>query len=362
MRLLHTKTLTFQEFYGSDLPTYAILSHRWGKKEVSLKDMIKKKAKRGPSWAKIRNCCSLAANEGYDWVWIYTCCIDKKSSAEVSEAVNAMYRWYQWADKCYAYLSDVKASEPESFVQSRWFTRGWTLQELLAPEHVVFYDAEWSELGNKMTRASEVTAATGIDEKALNDYYSYREPKACIAKKMYWAAARQTSIPEDMAYCLLGLFGINIPLLYGEGLEKAFLRLQKELLNTTTDETIFAWASERHHPGLLARKPSDFAASGNVENISADELTMRPPWAITNIGFQLTLVPGTWAYSMQPSDQERYLTILVELRCRIVDTKRPIVLTLRKFCENHPWLRRNEQIESWPLKRLPRTETIYIGM
>ena len=273
-----------------------------------------------------------------------------------------MYRWYQSANKCYAYLFDVKAKEPESFAQSSWFTRGWTLQELIAPKHVMFYDAGWSELGSKITRATEGTAATGINEQVLRNHESYRAPKACIAQKMYWASGRQTSSPEDKAYCLLGLFNINIPLLYGEGIQKAFLRLQKELLVTTTDETILAWTSTRVDLGLLAREPREFAASHDVRKYSMEDLRMRPPWMITNIGFQFTLMPGTWAYSTPQPSQTGVTTILVKLRCRKVGTEGPIILAFSKVDHQYRWRRiRHDQSDTdFPTDGMSETETIYI--
>lgn len=107
MRLLHTKTLTFEEFYDSKVPKYAILSHRWGEKEVSFKEMRKGTAQPGPGLSKIHGFCSLAAEHGYEWGWIDTCCIDKKSSAELRKAINSMFRWYGKAEVCFAYLSNV---------------------------------------------------------------------------------------------------------------------------------------------------------------------------------------------------------------------------------------------------------------
>ena len=366
MRLLHTKDLTFKEFYETDLPDYVILSHRWGESEVNWRDMIKKRAKKGPGLTKVMNCCKLASSEGYEWVWIDTCCIDKKSSAEVSEAVNAMYRWYQKADKCYAYLFDVKASQLETFRQSSWFTRGWTLQELIAPIEVLFYDTEWLRIGSKTTLATEVTAATGIDEGVLRNPTQFGKPGACIATKMYWASARQTSVPEDMAYCLLGLFDINMPLLYGEGIEKAFLRLQKEILSTTTDETIFAWTSRTWVLGLLARKPRDFSASDHISKLNWQQRLLRAPWAMTNIGFHFTLLPGTWAYvNRQPSPnmQVEVVTILVKLQCATVDTGAPCVLVLSKANQTGlRWRReRHDQLKlDFPINGEPEAQTIYI--
>jgi hypothetical protein len=137
MRLLHSTTLQFEEFFDSKIPPYIILSHRWEGKEVSFQTFNDDEDKSGPEYGKIRSFCSPAAAKKVEWVWIYTCCIDKKSSAELSEAINSMYRWYEQADRCYAYLADVrwvednddeKEKSRKSFRESLWFTRGWTLR------------------------------------------------------------------------------------------------------------------------------------------------------------------------------------------------------------------------------------------
>ncbi|KAF2188751.1 HET-domain-containing protein, partial [Zopfia rhizophila CBS 207.26] len=145
MRLLRTKTLELSEFLGSNIPPYAILSHTWGAEEVSFDDM---NGDRGTTltkagYRKIRQCCEKALLDGFDYLWVDTCCIDKRSSVELSEAINAMFKWYQNSAVCYAYLADVPSrEEPTSkniaFAASRWFTRGWTLQELIAPLRVHF--------------------------------------------------------------------------------------------------------------------------------------------------------------------------------------------------------------------------------
>ncbi|KAL8669256.1 MAG: hypothetical protein Q9168_006140 [Polycauliona sp. 1 TL-2023] len=157
MRLLQTETLEFHEFFDSQTPVYAILSHRWTSNEVSFQDFDSCKQGRKQNFAKIHNYCQLARKTGYDWVWIDTCCIDKGSSAELTEAINSMYAWYENAGICYAYLADVLAVEGQGgwshthrqVLNSQWFTRGWTLQELLAPEVVLFLDVNWTVIGSK---------------------------------------------------------------------------------------------------------------------------------------------------------------------------------------------------------------------
>lgn len=151
MRLLYTSTLKLEEFIGSNIPPYAILSHTWGNEEVSFQDMQGSGAMEKVGYEKISRCCEKAATGGFEYAWVDTCCIDKSSSSELSEAINSMYRWYRNAEVCYVSLADVP-HEYESldlFNRSRWFTRGWTLQELIAPSMVIFFDSDWEEIGTK---------------------------------------------------------------------------------------------------------------------------------------------------------------------------------------------------------------------
>jgi hypothetical protein len=189
-------------------------------------------------YAKIERCCAQARRDNWEWAWIDSCCIDKTSSAELSEAINSMYQWYKDAQVCYAYLGDVNAQcdIPGELKKSAWFTRGWTLQELLAPEIVVFLDKSWIDIGTKGSLWEHISRITSIDDFRGHEL-------ACIAQKMSWACKRQTSRIEDEAYCLMGLFGVNMPLIYGEG-RMAFRRLQMEIIKDSDDESIFAWASK----------------------------------------------------------------------------------------------------------------------
>ena len=192
---------------------------------------------------KIRQFLALAEAHGHEWAWADTCCIDKTSSAELTEAINSMFRYYQHAEVCYVYLRDVPAdddpAEPYSaFDRSRWHTRGWTLQELLAPPTVVFLSQTWTVLGDKFRLASTLTRITQIPESVLRLEKDVAEMS--VAQRMSWAAERETTRVEDRAYCLFGLFGINMPTLYGEG-SNAFYRLQEEILRTSVDASLFTW-------------------------------------------------------------------------------------------------------------------------
>jgi len=215
MRLLDTKTLKLYEFFGSNIPPYAILSHTWGDGEVSFQEMQSGDAGSKAGYEKVKRCCEIAAAGGFQYAWVDTCCIDKTSSSELSEAINSMYLWYKDSGVCYAYLSDVPSIDLQAvqeirgsvpFRQSRWFTRGWTLQELLAPDELVFYAQDWTKIGPRSSLESLIKEITRIP---LPEWRG-----ACVAQIMSWASGRETTRSEDAAYCLMGLFGVNMPLLY----------------------------------------------------------------------------------------------------------------------------------------------------
>jgi hypothetical protein len=287
MRLLNTRTLKFKEFFQP--PPYAILSHRWETDEVSFDDYESGRRLDGPGYEKIVSCCEFASRRGREWVWIDTCCIDKRSSAELSEAINSMWEWYGKAQECYAYLSDVPSLpvggpfDTDDGEPSAWFSRGWTLQELLAPHVVTFCNKDWQVIGQKQDRAilEEITKITSIPLRCLASHFSLSH--ASVAQKLSWASRRVTTRTEDIAYCLLGLVGVNMPLLYGEG-NKAFLRLQQEIIRQTDDESIFAWCdpfvTPGHVSGILASSIEHFAGSGHVRVVEG----YRKPYAVTNKG------------------------------------------------------------------------------
>ena len=293
MRLLHTARIELREFKPLEVPGYAILSHTWGEEEVTLQNLKTTEAAKLQGYEKVSKACFIAAKEGFDYIWIDTCCIDKTSSAELSEALNSMYRWYQKAEECYAYLADVphsshnqtiSATAPE-FRKSRWFTRGWTLQELIAPSSVIFLDSEWEEIGTKLNLRRHISEITGIpDSFLLGDDLRH----ASIAQRMSWASGRETTRIEDRAYCLMGLFGIYMPMLYGEG-ERAFIRLQEEILRVSDDHSLFAWRSSKEdHGGILATSPDAFDNSGNIIPVSPAYATSSPS-TLSSRGIHLLL-------------------------------------------------------------------------
>ncbi|GAP91820.1 putative HET domain-containing protein [Rosellinia necatrix] len=304
MRLIQCRTLQLREFSVSEIPPYAILSHTWEEGEVTFAG-FSQGAQRGvdasvKSWEKISQTCTLAVRNGYEYVWIDTCCIDKSSSAELTEAINSMYSWYAGSGKCFAYLSDFNqstAGPPNSscqFFASRWFSRGWTLQELIAPEDLEFYDSSWVFYGSKAGLCADIADATGIDEQVL--CAAGMALKGLLAsipvcRKMSWAAGRETRRPEDVAYSLLGIFGVHMPLIYGEG-ANAFARLQKKIIKSTNDLTILAWKSPHQvlpwdHCGVLAPSPNFFSDSGDI--VLSQDLRYNPDFSITNKGLQVSI-------------------------------------------------------------------------
>ncbi|KAI6158993.1 heterokaryon incompatibility protein-domain-containing protein [Pisolithus thermaeus] len=273
---------------------YAILSHRWGA-EVDYKEMTglmkmqerkRNQVRLRSGYQKIIESCKQAMKDGYKWLWIDTCCIDKRSSSELSEAINSMYRWYQNAQVCYAYLNDVGEStfptkqDDNKFAESNgwpeWFVRGWTLQELIAPKQVEFFNKDWVPIGSKQRLASALNNITGIPDDVLTSGLAGKG--LCVAQIMSWAGERKTTRVEDRAYSLMGLFGVNMPMLYGEG-KKAFRRLQLEIIREFSDHSIFAWKPRMPRTGsVLAEDPSDFRDCGEVRKVEPDEFVDRLTW------------------------------------------------------------------------------------
>jgi hypothetical protein len=231
MHLLERKddgSFIVTEWIG-ETPRYAILSHTWGedREEVTYKDVLNGTGQDKRGYEKLRFCGRQATTDALKYFWVDTCCIDKSSSAELSEAINSMYRWYKAAAKCYVYLSDISVDRKQFFKNSRWFTRGWTLQELIAPESVEFFSVEGERLGDKTSLLQDIHNATGISSEVLQQTKSLSQ--ISIEDKMSWAKARGTKRPEDRGYCLLGLFDVHMPLIYGEGQNNAFTRLEQEI-------------------------------------------------------------------------------------------------------------------------------------
>ncbi|KAI1327720.1 HET-domain-containing protein [Xylariaceae sp. FL0255] len=362
MRLLNTKTHKIQSFTSSpnSLPKYAILSHTWGSSSSSStstsKDaeeatfaqwesrLTRARKSREPGFAKILKTCRRARQDELEWAWIDTVCIDRSSSAELSEAINSMFNWYQRAQVCYVYLEDVPAKPRdgkdvlEMFILSRWFKRGWTLQELLAPDHVLFFSSDWIVLGTKKALAATISAATGIESQCLCKETRLRQYS--VAQRMSWAADRHTTREEDIAYSLMGIFNISMPLLYGEG-SKAFARLQEEIIKSSNDHSIFAFDTLASQNSLLADHPSLFRSCSRIQ--PRFEHNMTPPFQLTNAGLALstplihTLSPYWFlavlnCFEVDSGDGRRLLQICLPLLGKdntFMRAREPVVLVRR---------------------------------
>ena len=229
--------LTRDLISDEEIPPYAILSHTWQNgNEVIFDDLLTGNGKDKAGYNKILFCAQQAQRDGLEYYWVDTCCIDKSSSAELSEALNSMFRWYQNAQKCYVYLSDVSRQVTDcgdssrrwkpDFRKSRWFTRGWTLQELIAPKVVEFFSKEEELLGSKETLDLLLHEITGIPVKVLEGEALSNHS---VTERFSWAAKRHTTRAEDESYCLFGIFGIHLPVVYGEGRLSAMKRLLNEV-------------------------------------------------------------------------------------------------------------------------------------
>ena len=276
---------------------YAILSHVWEGPEQTFRELQELRVKcaaleqipRDLASPKVRESCCIAQRHGYKWIWNDTCCINKESNADLSEAINSMFRYYSLATICYAYLYDVPNKTRDGrldaysspFRVSEWHRRGWTLQELIAPPFLVFLSKDWDILGTKVELAELLEEITKVPAEVLR--FAYAVSDTSVASRMSWAAHRETTRFEDMAYCLMGIFSINMSTLYGEG-QRAFLRLQEEILKQTPDAPLFVWedpdagrenthcrptarsACEHFIPRyfLLAQSPKAFSSSTTI--------------------------------------------------------------------------------------------------
>ncbi|KAM0718092.1 hypothetical protein Q7P37_006424 [Cladosporium fusiforme] len=303
MRVLDTTSLDFEDFPGRPSEPYVVLSHRWGTEEVTFKEYRKnhKQILHRAGYRKIVEFCQVARARGFRLAWLDTCCIDKRSSAELSEAINSMYDWYKHSAECYVWLEDYAGSS-KRLGECGWFGRGWTLQELLAPSRVIVFTANWEVVGHKIFSlgsqacicheeewhgspnpnaigshiAPELSVATGIPQEYLTTKPYYQ---ASIALRMSWASGRRCSRPEDRAYSLLGLFDVNLPLLYGEGY-KSFEHLQDEIMRKSDDTSILCHDGF----GILANGPSNFSGSGGV---TTGHMLSPEPHAVTNRGIKI---------------------------------------------------------------------------
>ncbi|KAI3326790.1 heterokaryon incompatibility protein-domain-containing protein [Xylariaceae sp. AK1471] len=309
MRLIDVRTtfseskIAFKEIQELNATKYLIVSHAWGwsnqtnnwgnpQEEIDFEvaSMPFTEINRLTSLNKIKSACRLAASRKIDYVWIDTCCIDQKNSTEVTEGINSMFEWYHKSELCAVYLADLHYENKdgpnelyERLKACRWFERGWTLQELLAPTQVYFYDKNWTFIGTKKDLAVNIESITGIDRESVENPSSIS--LRSIAHKMAWASNRKTTKPEDRAYSLIGIFNVNIPMIYGEGVVRAFHRLQKEITMTTSELSVFGWEDERNREfySMLADSPDVFASGRDLNGYIPEQ-----HYNMTNKGIHMT--------------------------------------------------------------------------
>ncbi|KAH9859140.1 hypothetical protein C2E23DRAFT_769053, partial [Lenzites betulinus] len=311
MRLIDISDFPKLKYHNAYDPThirYVILSHVWNKledgadyiEELTFQDLSpiftgSKPLPEEPAYEKLFRFCKVAHSHGYQFVWADMCCIDKTSSSELSEAIASMFHWYSAADVCYVYLKDVLPVERSSlppeiaFLSSIWFTRCWTLQELIAPRSVVFFSQDWTPLGTKTSLASYITSVTDIPVRVLNRTQSFSS--VSVAQRMSWAAGRRATRIEDTAYCLMGLFGIRISIMYGEG-TYAFVRLQEEILTHIHDPSLLVWGTPCDDLAdlgltLLANsRPTSPATPGDPRALSTHTPPPASPYDLRSLNVQ----------------------------------------------------------------------------
>ena len=377
-------------FHTDEPEKYAILSHRWIEKkpgetaEVNYEEMTELanmdterqgEIRQRAGYQKILKSCELAKEDRLEWFWVDTCCIDKRSSAELSEAINSMYRWYEKSARCYAYLHDVPdlsfPTEPDferyyhHYGWPEWFSRGWTLQELIAPDAVRFFNKDWQPIGDKRTHSITLQDITRVPQNILTNGFSLTRP--CVAQIMSWAADRKTSRVEDQAYSLMGLLGVNMPMLYGEG-KGAFHRLQLEIIRMSNDQSIFAWDPHGHigrSGSVLADEPSFFRDCSDLQTMEIDEFTkaLKVPMAkgvaeqlgsfsVTNRGIQIWL--------LLRSCIGLSTVFKATLQCRAAEGRRPVTIYLTSWKSNYYRYFGPRSLAAFPKKGVPRFEQLHL--
>ncbi|KAK7965197.1 hypothetical protein PG988_010201 [Apiospora saccharicola] len=319
MRLIDCETLELKEFNEIDVPEYVILSHTWGSEEVSFEEMTspakgRHRAKEG--FHKISLFASVAARHDFRYIWVDTCCIRKDSSSELSEAINSMYTWYKNARRCYVYLNDVDSDSEEEFKRCRWLSRGWTLQELIAPEDVFFYSKHGEMLFAKEHRLGELSALTGISQEH------------CVENEM----GGKEGNDEARGYGLL--FAWDTRCQYADALwrggQKAFIRLQEEVMKRSDDQSLFLWKKKEEsyttYLGLLAPSPREFVDSPDV--VFAENFFEDRPYSSTNkgISIRLDLVP-----SRPDADEHDVYIALLNCQHPGHDAGKPIGIFLKRL-------------------------------
>ncbi|KAH7024897.1 beta transducin-like protein HET-E2C*40 [Microdochium trichocladiopsis] len=321
MRLLKRNpdgSLEFTRDLSSEIPPHAILSHTWGPddQEVTFHDIENRRGQDKDGFKKLTFCGDQAAADGLEHFWIDTSCINKTNSTELSTAIRSMFRWYRDASKCYVYLTDVSCKDEEhlhsaswktEFRRSRWMTRGWTLQELIAPSSVEFFSKEGIRLGDKRSLENLLHEITGVSVDALRG-----KPLAefGIEERLSWLEKRSTKLPEDRAYCMFGIFGIHLPVLYGEGEAEAFFRLHKRI------------GKQPPLPGTRRRCIADLCVTNprddktRIEDIKGGLLADSYTWVLDNPDFRKWLDNKSERLLWVKGDPGKGKTMLL---CGIID-------------------------------------------
>ncbi|KAF5336669.1 hypothetical protein D9758_015669 [Tetrapyrgos nigripes] len=274
--------------------------------------------KKRDGYSKVREACKAAMALRLEHVWIDIWCINKSNSTELAESLNSMFQYYSRSAVCLVHLDDVHSFrlnpsdlKTHSGESPAWFTRGWTLLELLAPRRAYFYNHLWKDIGTKEGLVETIHSITKIPSSMLLEPARLQrevdEGGFSIAQKMSWASKRKTSKPEDMAYCLMGLFGVHMPVLYGEGEHNAFVRLQEEIIKHSDDHSIFAWCSDYYSGGLLANSPKAFSSSGDL--LATRKFRrfqdIAHPYSLTNRGLHIHLYNvGGYNHDDEPKDRK----------------------------------------------------------
>lgn len=319
MRLLHFQddgSLACTEPGRHNIPQYAILSHTWADEEVTLPDLLHGASTNLSGYRKIQFCGEQAAKDGLRYFWVDTCCIDKRNLPELTNAINSMFRWYRNAAKCYVYLSDVSTTSTggmetnedsmmEAFRRSRWFTRGWTLPELIAPASVEFFSAEGHFLGDKRSLELEITQITRIPievlrGRSLSDF--------SVLQRLSWAENRKTTEDEDIVYCLLGIFDVFMPLIYGEGEANAMNRLER-LLNESLNDKLLGSIEETgdHSDGNFPPASIPGASSASNNSFAPNDIEGRK----RRKAYVLNALGGTTALTLRPGPKRRKFPLIL---------------------------------------------------
>lgn len=278
MRLLDTDTRELKRFLESEVPNYAIFSHKWREGEATFKHVEEGSHWRMKGWEKIKGVCSIAQERGQKYIWADTCCINKKDKEEYSHAINSMYKWYAKSEVCYAYLDDVEdVNDEDEMRRSEYFTRGWTLQEILAPEELIFFSKDWKNTMDRFDNPSMMSTVTGIGGGQATFWFESRDSsRYLIQDVMSWASRRVTTYPEDRAYSLIGMLRVSMPTWEGENGTKVFVRLQEKWIEAgdDIDWSIFDWTADFHshenpswpkpHRSMLATSPRDFSENDRL--------------------------------------------------------------------------------------------------